>query len=94
MIKFLIIYSIICIIETIIFKKIHDDGLFDKMIEKYYGNDAWKEKVKYRLPETDYLYPVLFFTFFITSPILWILLIIGVLKGIYNKLTGREDENI
>ena len=94
MIKFLIIYSIICIIESVIFKKLYDDGWIDKIVEKYYGNDAWKEKVKYRLPDTDYLYPVLFFTFFISSPVLWVMLIISLLKGIYNKLTGNEDKNI
>lgn len=94
MIKFLIIYSIICIIESVIFKKLYDDGWIDRIVEKYYGNDAWKEKVKYRLPDTDYLYPALFVAFFATSPIIWALLIVAIVKGIFNKLTGHEERNI
>jgi len=91
MIKFLIIYSIICIIEVIIFKKIYDDGYIDKVVEKHYGNDAWKEKIKYRLPETDSIFFVLFFTFFISSPILWVMLVFMVLEYIFKKLFVKEE---
>lgn len=94
MIRFLIFYSIICIIEAVLFKRIYDNGYIDRLLEKVYGNDAWKEKVKYKLPDTDYLYPVLFVGFFITSPIIWVLLIAALVKGIFNKLTGHEERNI
>ena len=64
MIRILIFYSIICIIEAVLFKRIYNKGYIDRLLEKVYGNDAWKEKVKYKLPDTDYLYPVLFVGFF------------------------------
>ena len=88
---YLVIYAIICIIESIIFKRIHDNGYVEKVVEKHYGNDAWKEKYKFRLPEINNIYPLLFVTFFITSPIVWILLIFSVFENIFKKLFAKEE---
>ena len=84
MLKYFIIYTIICIIEAFLFKKMHDDGYIEKIIEDYYGQDAWKEKVKYRLPDVDYIIPVLVVTFFICSPIIWIMLLFGFVKKLFS----------
>ena len=66
-------------VEAIIFKNMLDKGKIDKLEDECYGTDAWKHRIRSMVPENGAI-PILFLVFIISTPILLVSMILGLLK--------------